>query len=643
MSYILYLSERKLEINQKIGNNSIVLLNNVIEHAICYKKILLTLHPNKITPKQTMKKKLFLIISLLWMLCIQGKSASSSYDKTPLIGVSCSHPGFNSSTRRTYTESVIQAGGIPILIPITTDSLILKNIVSRLDGLILIGGEDIHPSYYQETPIEKLGKVDSIRDIYDISLIYFAANHNIPMLGICRGEQLINVAFGGSLYQDIPTQHPDTSVVHNQKEPSSVPTHTVNLLPNSKIARITGQTKLFTNTHHHQAVKQIAPGFLVTGWSNDSIPEVIENIEGYPIWGVQFHPEALSIAGDTASTKLFQAFMNKAITFQKAKEIHCRIFSIDSHTDTPLHFKDFYNIGARAKTQVSVPKMKEGYLDGQYLACWVKQGPCDEENSQKAVERIDELINNLHQQVALNPNSCAIARTSNDLIRLKAAGKKAFYIGIENGYGIGKELKNIEYFHRKGVTYITLCHSKNNDLCDSSSDKNVRWGGLSPFGRKAVKEMNRLGILIDLSHASESTFWEVLKRSKTPVIASHSSASALYAHDRNLTDDQLRALASHGGVAQACIVDEFLRPDYQHANLDDFINHLIHMINVAGIDHVGIGTDFDGGGGVKGCNGDNDLINITVRLLEHGYSEEEIAKIWGGNLLRVMNQVQHKK
>ena len=212
----------------------------------------------------------------------------------------------------------------------------------------------------------------------------------------------------------------------------------------------------------------------------------------------------------------------------------------------------------------------------------------------------------------------------------------------ENGYGISKDLKNITRFHDAGVTYITLCHTRNNDICDSSSDTTARWNGLSPYGRKVVKEMNRLGIMIDLSHAAESTFWDVLKYSKAPVIVSHSSASAIYRHDRNLTDEQLRALAAHGGVAQACLVDEFLNPDAKKTNLTDFMKHLLHMVEVAGIDHVGIGSDFDGGGGVKGCNGDNDFINITVRLLEHGFTETDIAKIWGGNFLRVMKQVQTK-
>lgn len=255
---------------------------------------------------------LLIILSLL----AGCQSGDSSHGKRPLIGISCSHPGNNSSARMTYTESVIQAGATPILIPITTDNLVLADIIGRLDGIILIGGADIHPSYYNEMPIEQLGEVDSLRDVYDIALIRLAACLKVPMLGICRGEQLINVAFGGTLYQDIRTQHPDTTVQHNQDEPSSVPTHRVRLLPGSAIAQITGQTELFTNTHHHQAVRDVAPGFRITAWAADSIPEAIESTDGRPIWGVQFHPEALTVAGDTVAARFFHFLVQQAIAYR---------------------------------------------------------------------------------------------------------------------------------------------------------------------------------------------------------------------------------------------------------------------------------------------------------------------------------------
>lgn len=258
-------------------------------------------------------KQLLPITSLLILLFLAGcRPPGSSQKQPPLIGISCSHSAGYSSTRMTYTESVIRAGGTPMLIPITTDSTVLADIIDRLDGIILIGGDDIHPSYYNELPIEQLGEVDSLRDVYDITLIRLAARRRIPMLGICRGEQLINVAFGGSLYQDIPSQYPDTTIKHNQKAPNSVPTHRVNLLPGSVMAQITGLTELYTNSHHHQAVKHVAPGFRITAWTADSIPEAIECTTGLPIWGVQFHPETLTVAGDSIAARFFHFLINKA-------------------------------------------------------------------------------------------------------------------------------------------------------------------------------------------------------------------------------------------------------------------------------------------------------------------------------------------
>ena len=581
------------------------------------------------------------LLAAVCPLLLYAQQAESTLKKKPLIGISCSHPGDNSSTRMTYTESIIRAGGTPMLIPVTADTLVLRDVMKRLDGIILIGGGDIAPSYYNEEPIEQMGEVDELRDTYDIALIRMAHNFNVPMLGICRGEQLINVAFGGSLYQDIPTQHPDTTVCHSQKEPSSTPTHEVKIAPDSEVAAIIGATTLKTNSHHHQAVKQVAPGFKATAWAADGIVEAIEAVE-YPIWGVQFHPETRTVAGDAVSARFFQFLVKKAATFQRAKEIHSRCLSVDTHTDTPLDFHGSYNVGTREWTQVCVPKMEEGHLDGQYLACWIAQGPRDTKSSEEAVQLIDSLIDGIYWQVGMNKEVCDIARTADDLIRLKAEGKKAFFIGIENGYGIGKDLSNIKRFHDRGVSYITLCHTKHNDLCDSSSDFTPGVGGLTPFGKKAVKIMDKLGILIDLSHAHEDTFWDVAKVSKNPLFASHSSSRALLDHDRNLTDEQLRAIAKSGGVAQACIVDLFLNKNPKEATMTDFINHVCHMVEVAGIDHVGIGSDSDGGAGVIGCMGDNDFINITVRLLDKGFSEEDIAKIWGGNFLRVMNKVQGK-
>lgn len=595
------------------------------------------------------KRTITLLLAALCMGNVQAQTSATSTTRPlsttasatrPLIGISCSHPERRSAVNLTYTESVIRAGGVPMMIPVTADSLLLRDVMKRLDGIIMTGGEDIHPSYYGEEPIPELGSVDALRDVYDLCLIRLARDFNVPMLGICRGEQLINVAFGGSLYQDIPSQCPDSELQHQQKESSYQGTHLVHFEPGSQLATMIGHDTWLTNSHHHQAVKQIAPSLRVTARTDDGIVEGFESCEEYPVWGVQFHPEALTLGGDTTAHRIIRFLVQKARTFQQAKAIHSRILSIDTHTDAPLEFTPSFDLGRREASQVCLPKMEEGYLDGQYLACWVRQKALDEEHTQAAMRRVEELMSGIEQQIARNADRCALARTADDLPRLKAEGKKAIYIGIENGYGIGTDLHTIRRYHERGVTYITLCHTRNNAICDSSSDTTQLWGGLSPYGRKVVKLMNKLGMLIDLSHASETTFWEVLKRSKRPVFASHSSAKALFGHDRNLTDEQLRALARQGGVVQVCPCPDFLRKELKNATLTDFMHHLEHAIEVAGIDHVGIGTDFDGGGGVKGCNGDNDLINITVRLLEAGYDEEQIGKLWGGNFLRLMKEVQ---
>ncbi|MDR1500450.1 MAG: dipeptidase, partial [Tannerellaceae bacterium] len=257
-----------------------------------------------------------------------------------------------------------------------------------------------------------------------------------------------------------------------------------------------------------------------------------------------------------------------------------------------------------------------------------------------AVDKVKGLIEDIHRQLEINSDLCGLAVTPADFTRLKNEGKKTIFIGIENGYAIGKDISNLSRFKAMGATYMTLCHSYDNDICDTSTHSKKEWGGLSPFGREVVGEMNRLGLMIDLSHAAESAFRDVIALSAFPVICSHSSARAICDHDRNLTDDQLRALAKNGGVAQVCLLDAYIHADRRSASIVHAVEHIDHIAKVAGIDHVGIGSDFDGGGGIIGCQAHNDMMQITVKLIEKGYSEEDIAKIWGGNFLRVMAAVQ---
>lgn len=561
--------------------------------------------------------------------------------RKPLIGISASHRDGGCALSAPYIQAVVQAGGAPVVLPPVTDGATLRDIVAQLDGLVLSGGADLNPLWYGEQPREALQTVDPVRDLNELKLLKLATDRNIPILGICRGEQLINVAFGGTLYQDIPSQRPHNPVKHVQSLPAEAASHHVSGVGGSQLETILGQNEWIVNSLHHQAVKDIAPGFRAVAFAADSVIEAIEAWPDRPILGVQWHPESLAAGGDTTMFKLFRFLVGKADTFHRAKEMHRRMLSVDTHTDTPFWFKrPGFSIADRETNRVNLPKMEEGRLDGVFLAAFIWQEKRDTASLQKAVDKTATLIESIHHQAGLNKDLCGIAVTPEDFVRLKQAGKKTFFIGIENGYGIGKDLRNIARFKQRGVNYITLCHSYDNDICDSSTHTREEWGGLSPFGEEVVREMNRQGVMVDLSHASESTFWDVVKLTDVPVICSHSSARALCDHDRNLTDEQLRALAANGGVVQLCLLDAYINEEKEKASLTDAIAHLEHIIQVAGIDHVGIGTDFDGGGGIIGCEGDNDLIQITVKLIEKGYSEQDIAKIWGGNLMRVMRRVQ---
>ena len=569
---------------------------------------------------------------------IDAKQAPLVADK-PLIGISLGYSTQKNSVNTDYVESVLQNGGVPYLIPVTDDVELLRQIVSQLDGILFTGGEDLEPFFSGEEKHPKLEEVNHKRDLYDFTLFKLATDRNVPVLGICRGLQMINVAMGGTLYQDIPSEKP-SDVNHRPRLGGKYLAHDVTFAPGSKIQEVLGESTFKTNSNHHQGIEKLAPGLKISGWSSDDMPEAIEAYPIRPILAVQFHPEFFAPDTNHEMSRLFRFLVDEAKVYKQAKDIHTRIISVDTHTDTPAWFRGGYSVALRKNNQVSVQKMEEGKLDAQFLASFVAQGECDEASSQKAVEQCEALIREIYKEADKYKDICGIALTEADAWRLKAEGKKAFFIGIENGYAIGKDIKNIRKFKDMGVNYITLCHSKDNDICNSSTNTADASKGLTSFGKKVVKEMNKLNMLIDLSHASEGTFWDVMKVSKDPVIASHSGVMALCNSDRNLTDDQLRALAKNGGVIQICIFKRYQNNKPEEASIDDVVAHIDHAVKVAGIDHVGIGSDFDGGGGLLGCNGDNDMIQITVKLLKLGYTEEAIRKIWGGNFFRVMNQVQ---
>lgn len=556
----------------------------------------------------------------------------------PKIGISSNRKDGLSCIAETYIQSVLKAGGAPVLIPVMTDIGALTAVVSELDGLLMSGGGDLNPLFIGEEPIPQLDEGDSFRDEYDLMLVRLAMNRQIPLLGICRGHQLVNLAFGGTLFQDIYAQREGRQLKHSQKFPREYPSHTVFLKEGSHFLRdIFGDAgTLVVNSFHHQAVNEVAPEFVAAANAADGVNEAIGHAEKQ-LYGVQWHPEAMTSDSNGQMMKLFRYFVARARTFRQARNLHKKIITLDSHTDTPMIFPGSFDLGKREGGKVNLPYMEEGLIDATVVAAYIPQGKRDDESSEKATEYAVERLLEVKRQEEINGGRMGIAYSSADIARLKGEGKKALLLGVENGYAIGKNINTLSRFKQLGVTYITLCHNGANDICDSARGE-AEWGGLSPFGQDVVKEMNRLGILVDLSHAAESTFYAVLKRSAVPVIASHSSVRALCDHPRNLTDEQLKAIAAHKGVVQVCLYGGFINEDAGKASLSDAIRHIDYIVNLVGVDHVGIGSDFDGDGELIGCRSSNELINITIRLLEAGYSETDIQKIWGGNLLRVMDE-----
>lgn len=336
------------------------------------------------------------------------------------------------------------------------------------------------------------------------------------------------------------------------------------------------------------------------------------------------------------------ALCAKGATFHHAKELMDGILSIDGHGDLPCCYEDGCSLGKRLDNQINLPKMEEGHLSSCIAVSYVGQKGLDEESSRKAFELCDGLIDQTLADIEQNSSRCGFARTEEEALALKASGKKAIFLAVENAYALGTDIRNVEHFAKRGVTYMTLSHMSDNAVCHSSTHSEDTTKGLTPFGREVVRELNRCGVIVDVSHTSSGTFWDCIELSTAPIICSHSGAKSVFDHDRNLTDDQLRALAAKGGLVMVYIVQDYMAPkqDKDKVGINEMMDHLLHCIRVAGIDHVGISCDFDGGGGGWGLNGDNDVINITVRLLEDGFSDEDITKLWSSNFFRVLNAVQ---
>lgn len=579
---------------------------------------------------------------------VESSASTVPSHRLPKIGISANRKEGTSCIAEPYFQSVVMAGGAPVLIPVITDIHTLSSIVEELDGLIFSGGGDINPEYLGEAPIPELGDTDACRDEYDFLLLKLAFDRQVPVFGICRGHQLINVAFGGTLYQDIHAQHSKEALPHSQEEARDVATHTVTLAPFlsklqaalhfSEASSHRLSSSIAVNSIHHQAVKDPAPEFVATATAPDGVNEAMEHPE-YPIFSVQWHPEPMAVSGNETMLNLFRYHVRQAEVYARSKTLHRKMITIDSHTDTPMIFQTF-DLGRKEGGKVNLPLMREGRLDAAFMVAYIPQGDRDAASLQKATDYATDRLTQVIEQAKRYPHQMGIAQSPDELRRLKDEDKKAILLGIENGYALGKDLTNLYRFRQMGVSYITLCHNGDNDLCDSAAGQ-AEWGGLSPFGKEVVAEMNRLGMMIDVSHAADRTFYDVLEHSTRPIIASHSSCRALCNHRRNLDDDQIKALAQQGGVMQICLYKGFINESPDKASLSDAIRHILHVIDLVGIDYAGIGSDFDGDGELIGCRAANELMQITMRLIAEGLDDESIAKIWGGNLMRVMSEVQN--
>ena len=395
-------------------------------------------------------------------------------------------------------------------------------------------------------------------------------------------------------------------------------------------------------------------------------------------------------------------------TYQKALDIHNKVITIDTHVDINVkNFTDEYNYTKKLHTQVNLPKMKKGGLDVAFFIVYTGQKSLDAKAYARAYKNAMAKFDAIHKLTEVYaPDQIGLALNSADVRRIHNSGKLVAMIGVENAYPIGTDMSNFQKFYDLGARYVSLAHQGHSQFSDSNTgEKDNKWlynNGLSDLGKKAVKEMNRLGIMIDVSHPSKGAFMDIIKLTKAPIIASHSGARALCDHSRNLYDEQLLLLKKNGGVVQAVAFAGYINAkknsaykkaqnevfrkvaeennfkilgwgereklsaaqlEKYNAKLDrirkiaepaikeaakkhppvdvkDFVDHIDHMVKLIGIDHVGISSDFDGGGGISGWNDASETFNVTLELVRRGYTEEQIAKLWGENLLRLMDEVQ---
>ena len=552
----------------------------------------------------------------------------------PLIGISANTADIDLTLRRVYCDQIVRAGGVPMVLPPVDDAEVLINMLEGIDGLVLTGGADYNPLWYGEQPEKELHTINSTRDLPELLLTRLAFNRQIPILGICRGVQTMAIALGGNLVQDLKTP-----LKHGQDAPRSEATHSVTITEGSTLYALYGQ-ETFVNSFHHQAVKDCGSHLHVVATAPDGVIEAVESTEQKALMGVQWHPEWMGGEG----LKLFEWLTQRSREFKAAKALHREILTLDSHCDTPMFFPQGVHFEQRdPKVLYDLHKMTDGKQDAVTMVAYLPQHPKPGELPEGMSPRqyADSIFDQIEAIVAHENDYVALARTPQQLYENKAMGKKSIMLGIENGLAIEDDIRNIAHFAQRGIVYITLCHNGDNAICDSARGTQTH-GGVSAFGEQVIREMNRLGVMVDLSHGAETSFFDALSISQTPIVCSHSNCKALCDVPRNLTDAQLKALAQAGGVAQITLYHGFLRKEGE-ADIRDAMAHLNHAIDVMGIDHVGLGTDFDGDGGIKGLADASELINFTTALLRQRFSKADIKKIWGENWLRVMRQVQAAK
>lgn len=369
--------------------------------------------------------------------------------------------------------------------------------------------------------------------------------------------------------------------------------------------------------------------------------------------------------------------------------LHRSLFTIDTHVDTPTArlLRDNWDFGQRHdraadQSQCDLPRM-EGAVDALGFAVYSSQCARRDDAYAVSMDRVRRVLDRVDAVAAAHAGRCAVAKSAADLRRLKREGRHGLLLTIENAYPLGRDAGNVARLQARGVRMLGLTHMMNNDVADSSTDpRGPEWGGLSPLGREMVAECNRLGLVLDASHASDDALRGLFAHSRAPVVLSHSGCRAVCDHPRNIGDQLLRELAAHGGVIQMNALAFAMVPDAvaeararvygemglraaalaptpealadlgarwdridaeypsPRATIGDFVRHLEHAVEVAGVDHVGIGCDFDGGGGVEGLDHVGDYPNLTRMLLARGFSPDDLAKVWGGNLLRVLEAAE---